>query len=168
MTSPTSLDAAGSRERDPLRIRLDNGFQSGPLDGAWWPRSRDLEVELADLVDQFPHPAGGIERLLFSRPDWDAVPGVASVRRIQAEDGPVEVGSFPSDDTHVLVVVMRSGARLRLLVVPSDTEPALAARIMEQAADERNEQSPAELLGLSRPDQSEIGTSAWDDGGSSF
>jgi Family of unknown function (DUF5994) len=161
--SPPADRSTTPAAREPLRIRLDNGFTSGPLDGAWWPQSRDLQTEAADLVDHFPDLLGGIDRLLFSRPDWDAVRGAPSLRQIHAAVGPVKVGSFPSDDTHVMIVKMRSGQRLRLLVVPSDTDPDLAAVVMERAADDRNTQSPSVLLGLSGPDQSEVAFAVWDD-----
>jgi hypothetical protein len=150
-------------ERVALRLRLDTSLHSGPVDGAWWPQSRDLQVEAADLVDHFPDLIGRIARLLFSRPDWDAVSGAPSMRRIQAARGMVKVGSFPSDDTHVMIVKMSSGQRLRLLVIPSDTEPGRAARVMQRAADDRNTESPSTLLGLSGPDQSHIGDAGWDD-----
>lgn len=154
--------------RVDLRIRLDNSFSSGPIDGAWWPQSRDLQAEAADLVDHFPHRVGRISRLLFSRPDWDSVAGAPSVREIRAARGIVKVGSFPSDDTHLVVLSMATGDRLRLLVVPHDTDPVRAERIMEQAADDRNTHRPAQLLDLDGPDQSQIGQQIWDnDGGAS-
>lgn len=135
--------------RVPLRISLDNSAPSGPLDGAWWPQSRDLQTEGADLVDHLPVAVGRIERLLFSRPDWDTGTGTPSMRRIQAGRGGVKVGSFPSDDTHVMIAKMSSGQRLRLLVVPSDTASDRAATVMAQAADDGNTQSPRALLSLS-------------------
>lgn len=163
-TSPTMSDSSPTlAERAPLRLRLDNSFQSGQLDGAWWPQSRDLQREAADLVDHFPALIGRIARLLFSRPDWDTVPGDPSIRRVQATRGTVKMGSFPSDDTHVVVLKMSSGERLRLLVVPADTEPNLASLAMQQAADDRNTQGASTLLGLPGPDQSEIGHAAWND-----
>jgi hypothetical protein len=167
-TTPTgSTSSPTTTGRVPLRIRLDNSFQAGPLDGAWWPQSRDLQEEAADLVDHFPHLLGRIDRLLVSRPDWDAVRGTPSARRIQAARGAVKVGSFPSDDTHLMIVKLSSGQRLRLLVVPSDTEPGLASSVMERAADDRNTRSPSALLGLSGPDQGDIAHTAWDDDGGS-
>lgn len=151
--------------RVDLRIRLDNSFSSGPVDGAWWPQSRDLQVEAADLIDHFPHRVGRISRLLFSRPDWDSVAGAPSVHKIRAARGMVKVGSFPSDNTHLVVLSMATGDRLRLLVVPHDTAPERAERIMAQAADDRNTDSPVRLLGLDGPDQSQIGQQVWDDDG---
>ncbi len=57
--------------RAPLRLQLRDASASGQIDGAWWPQSRDLQIEAADLIDNFPAPAGRISRLLCSRPDWD-------------------------------------------------------------------------------------------------
>ncbi|MFJ9315749.1 DUF5994 family protein [Pimelobacter simplex] len=139
-----------SASRVPLRIRLDNGFPSGPLDGAWWPQSRDLQVECADLVDHLPGLVGLPSRLLFSRPDWDAVAEGASERTITASRGAVAVGSFPTDDTHLLVVVTSSGERLHLLVIPSTTETDVAEDLMRRAADERNARSATALLETAR------------------
>lgn len=166
MTTSPTVELA-SDVRTELRIRTDNSFTSGPLDGAWWPRSRNLQDEAADLVDHFPYRVGRISRLLFSRPDWDSVAGETSVHKIHAARGTVKVGSFPSDDTHLVVLSMATGDRLRLLVVPHDTAPDLAAKIMDQAADDRNTHRPAQLLGLDGHDQSHIGEQIWDnDGGS--
>jgi hypothetical protein len=82
-------------------------------------------------VDNLPATAGRINRLLFSRPDWDdALVGGRGARRVRTGRGPVKVGSFPSDDTQLMVLTMATGQRLRLAVVPSDTDPAEAqARI---------------------------------------
>ena len=162
-TSPT--DELATAVRVGLRIRLDNSFSSGPLDGAWWPQSRDLQEEAADLIDNFPHRVGRISRRLYSRPDWDSDAGASSAHKIRAARGFVKVGSFPSDDTHLVVLSMASGYRLRLLVVPHDTDAERAEEIMEQAADDRNTQRPAQLLGLDGPDQSHIGQQIWDNDG---
>ena len=71
-TSPgasTASDAVPARV--PLRLELRPLGVPGHVDGGWWPQSRDLQVEAADLVDHFPVEVGRINRLLFSRPDWD-------------------------------------------------------------------------------------------------
>jgi hypothetical protein len=161
-------DTDGPREpedrpapRVALQVHLDSGYQSGPVDGAWWPQSRDLATEMVDLVDHLSTLLGGIDKVLFSRPDWDAWAGLANTHLLECRTGPVRLSSFPSDDTHLVVVTMRSGQRYRLLVIPSTTAPSEAAEVMEQAADERNTRGPAELLGLLGHDQSHIGFDSW-------
>ena len=156
-----SVPPPAASERVDLRVRLDNGYQSGPVDGAWWPQSRDLQAEAVDLVENFPHPLARIKKLLFSRPDWEAVAHTPAARHLRTRRGSVELGSFPSDDTHLMIVTMRSGQRHRLLVIPCETPPDVAARIMEDAADERNTLGPAALLELVGPDQSHIGFDSW-------
>ena len=121
-TSPTTTAA-----REPLRLRLRDPAARDAADGAWWPQSRDLQTEAADLVDHFPQAAGRINRLLFSRPDWDnSTLGGHGVRSIRAARGPVKVGSFPHDDTQLMIAIMASGQRLKLLVIPSATGHAEA------------------------------------------
>jgi hypothetical protein len=36
--------------------------------------TRDIDTELADLMDHFPVGAGQGDRVLYSRPDWDTWP----------------------------------------------------------------------------------------------
>lgn len=122
-------------QREPLRLNLaGEGSDDGPLAGAWWPQSRDLQAEAADLVDHFPEDVGRVNRLLYSRPDWDVtVEGGPGVHKIRAQRGPVKVGSFPSDDTHLMVLTMASGRRLKLVVIPSDATPADGAQRLRDA-----------------------------------
>jgi len=129
-TSPTPITA-----RKSLRLRLSDPTASGVADGVWWPQSRDLQTEAADLVDHFPPAAGRISRLLFSRPDWDnsAVDG-HGVRKIRAARGLVKVGSFPHDDTKVMIAIMANGKRLKLLVIPSATSSTEGERRLRLAA----------------------------------
>ena len=130
--SPEPLSVA-TAPRAPLRIRLRDSATSGHIDGVWWPQSRDLQVEGADLVDHFPRLAGHISRLLFSRPDWDN-PVVAGrgVRHIDAQRGRVKVGSFPRDDTHTVVLVLSTAQRLHLHVIPSAADVAEADRELQR------------------------------------
>ena len=130
-TSPTP-----TATRKPLRLRLSDTTTPGVADGVWWPQSRDLQTEAADLVDHFPTAAGRISRLLFSRPDWDnsAVDG-HGVRKVRAARGPVKVGSFPHDDTKLMIVIMANGQRLKLLVIPSTTDRTEGERRLRLASE---------------------------------
>ena len=135
-TSPTTSPLLGPATRAPIRLLLRDGASADHLDGAWWPQSRDLQTEAADLVDHFPPLTGYINRLLFSRPDWDnPVVDGRGIRRIRARRGPVKVGSFPSDDTHLMVLTLSTGQRLRIRVIPPDTDSSEAQRQMHAVAD---------------------------------
>ncbi len=102
-------------DREPLRLNLKHPRQADSyLSGVWWPQSRDLDVELADLVENFPE-AGFVSRVLFSRPDWATSP-----QWVPARGGRLKVGSFPHHDTHVVVLSMTDHATRCLLVVPPD------------------------------------------------
>jgi uncharacterized protein DUF5994 len=144
MTTSPNLPSSPPVTREPLRLRLGGDTALATPDGAWWPRSRDLQTEAADLVDHFPKSAGHINRLLFSRPDWD-LPDTGrdgGIRNVMAARGRVKVGSFPSDDTHLMILTMASGQRLKLLVIPSDASPAEGERLLTGAGDPRDDESP--------------------------
>jgi hypothetical protein len=125
-TSPTPADTPAIRV--PLRLQLLDSPSAGHIGGVWWPQSRDLQVEAADLVDHFPDQVGHIDRLLFSRPDWDDPGAGGRGRRIRAGRGPVKVGSFPSDDTQLMILLLASGRRVSLKVIASATDPVEADR----------------------------------------
>ncbi len=122
---------------------------------------------MCDLIDNFPRMLGRPARLLFSRPDWDVVVGRPSARKILASRGTVKVGSFPGDDTHLMVVVMESGERIHLLVIPSTCESDTADLLMGQATDERNTLSAASLLASAKRITGDVAlqTSAWESEG---
>src|SRR3954463_11396208 len=136
MTTSLSTSPTPTAARKTLRLRLSDTTTPGVADGAWWPQSRDLQTEAADLIDHFPTAAGRISRLLFSRPDWDnsAVDG-HGVRKIRAARGPVKVGSFPHDDTKLMIAIMAHGQRLKLLVIPSSAGHAEGEQRLRLTAD---------------------------------
>ena len=147
--------------RRPLRLQLSGAPGQTVLDGAWWPQSRDIDIELADLVDRFPAVSGRVARALYSRPDWDTQPHSVRVTR-----GRLKSGSFPRDNTHMIVLSMSTGNQLRLLVVPPDHPRGQQA--MAIAADPSNRRSATEVLVMCALDEEQGGgQDHWtDDGGS--
>ncbi|HSE69648.1 MAG TPA: DUF5994 family protein [Nocardioidaceae bacterium] len=127
--------------RVPLRLRLSPAAGRGALDGAWWPQSRDLETELADLVDHYPVTAGRVVRAVYSRPDWSSTP-----RRVAVKTGAVKTGSYPQDDSHRIMLGMSGREIVQLLVVPPDTAPERASAVMRVAATPTNRRSATEIL----------------------
>jgi hypothetical protein len=127
--------------RRPLRLRMCEKPGSHPIDGGWWPQSRDLTVELGDLVDNFPDEHGRVVRVLFSAPDWDDAP-----KRVPTRRGYVKVGFDPNDDTHVLMLTTSDRQELCLLVVPPDMSRAQGEEALLAAVTPGYATSPAALL----------------------
>lgn len=139
MTAPQmSSNPEGIR---PLRLRLGAGPGQDRLDGAWWPYSRDLESEMSELVQKFPASHAPVSRALYSRPDWDTAP-----RKVTAGHRVIKVGSFPRDDTHVLIVQLSDRRRLTLLVVPPEFTPGQGEEALLAGSTGGNRHTAAELL----------------------
>ena len=121
MTTPTRTlppAPASAAERVPLRLRLNQTMGDGALDGSWWPQSRDLSLELADLVDNLPVELGEIHRVVFSRPDWDTAP-----HRVRVARGLLKVGSHPHEDNHQVWLRTSTRRMMRLAVTAPESSP---------------------------------------------
>ncbi|MFJ2931544.1 DUF5994 family protein [Streptomyces sp. NPDC087219] len=102
---------------------------SGVLDGAWWPRSRDLTAEIPALVEALEGPYGRITRVTVNPTRWPVVP-----HKVAVTGHTVHVGWFTEQDPDKMILLSYSVGRCDLLVIPPDTEPAAAARLMTAAA----------------------------------
>lgn len=159
-TSPVADDLGSSTLRHPLRLQLFEPPVGAALDGGWWPQSRDIDIELAELVDRFPAAIGRVDRALYSRPDWDTQP-----RKIRVARGTLKTGSFPRDDTHLMILSMSTHTQLNLLVVPPDHP--MGQQAMAIAADPWNRLPAAAILasGSGKGDAAEDDGIWTDDGG---
>ena len=100
------------------------------LDGAWWPRSRDLTQELAPLTDVLGPMWGRITRIAVNPRYWPIIP-----RRIFVNGHVVKVGWFTSElDPHTILLLSGTSVLWNLLVVPPETDDATAARLMSAAS----------------------------------
>ncbi len=123
MTTPTHPSpSAPDVDRVPLRLDMNQTMGDGAVDGSWWPQSRDLSLELADLVDHLPVALGEIHRVVFSRPDWDTAPHQVRVAR-----GPLKVGSYPRHDNHQVWLRTSTGNTMRLSVTAPEGSPRSGA-----------------------------------------
>ncbi|GAA1270045.1 hypothetical protein GCM10009665_68030 [Kitasatospora nipponensis] len=110
------------------------------FDGAWWPRTRDLESELPDLVTALEAHVGPIVRVGLDTSTWDLVP-----RSVQVGGLEVRIARFSaSDNTMSLSRGMQD--QFVLLVIPPNTPATLAATAMARAATSGNRGSAADLL----------------------
>ena len=139
--TPETSSSRCSSHGSALRLHLNAHLGRDALDGGWWPRSRDLATELADLVDNLPPDLGRTSHVLVSPGDWDE-----RLRSVPVADGQVEVGSLPPADTHLIDLTTSGRARLRLLVVPSDFTDDQGQEALLAAATARNSHPATELL----------------------
>jgi Family of unknown function (DUF5994) len=135
--------AAGIRAVEAIELRLrleETQGRRGVLDGAWWPRSRDVLAELPQVITALTQRFGTIPRIGLNAPEWDAAP-----RRITTDGRLTKLGWFNRRD-HLMFVSGGSGDYHILLVVPPDTDRAVAANAMTAASRTGNSQQPDQLL----------------------
>lgn len=129
-----AIDRTTTNERvpsPPVRLSLTPASPvPGALDGAWWPRSRDLHRELPALTDVLDAHWGRITRVSVNPARWPVVP-----RKVPATGHTVKVGWFTDEqDPHKLILLSYTAGRWDLLVIPPETSAAAAARLMASAA----------------------------------
>ncbi|MFD9369261.1 DUF5994 family protein [Streptomyces sp. NPDC060020] len=129
----TTLDRIAPRDLAaelPARLSLTpKTTLAGQLDGAWWPRSRDLEAELPPLAAALEEPWGRVTRVTVNPSRWPVVP-----RTVAVAGRVLHVGWFTEQDADKLILLSYTVGRWDLLVIPPETEPAAAARLMAAAA----------------------------------
>lgn len=158
---PTRLPEKSQSLRPPLRLALSPTPGAGPIDGGWWPHSRELQTELADLVDHFPAVAGRVYRALYSRPDWSTQPRAISTGR-----GRMKVGSFPRDDTQLIVLSLSTRSLLRLAVIPPDHPDGTEALARSSAA--TNTSTAAQILSTPTLGEESDASDHWHDAGGNW
>jgi hypothetical protein len=143
MCSALATDAVSSQDglstTPEARIILRTaGCEQGPYDGAWWPRSRRLLVELPGLVAALAATSSPVAQVLFSLVFWDA-----TGRELTSGGCTVQLRGFRTVDPRLLRVTGRHGAGgLDVLVLPPETDPAVAARAMASAVGARGRLLP--------------------------
>ncbi|MDQ0933743.1 DUF5994 family protein [Streptomyces turgidiscabies] len=112
-----------------LALKSD-GASRGLLDGAWWPRSRDLPSELPALTDVLDPLWGRITRIAVNPMYWPVIP-----RKVSVSGHIVKVGWFtPEIDPHKLLLLSYGTGRWDLLIIPPETGAESAARLMAAAS----------------------------------
>ncbi|PIB04108.1 DUF5994 family protein [Streptomyces dengpaensis] len=114
----------------------------GLLDGAWWPRSRDLTHELSALADVLDPLWGRITRIAVNPRYWPAVP-----RRLPVNGHVVRIGWFTRElDPHKILLLSHTAGLWDLLVIPPETSAPAAARLMAAASESAGPLTTASAL----------------------
>jgi hypothetical protein len=102
----------------------------GELDGAWWPRSRDLTGELSALADVLDPLWGRITRIAVNQRCWPIIP-----LELFVNGHAVKVDWFTSEqDPHRILLLSYTAGRWDLLVIPPEAGAPSAARLMAAAS----------------------------------
>lgn len=129
MLSGPSLTHTPTRtERARIRLKPANCQQS--VSGGWWPRSDDLGEELPALLAELWERFGGVHRIDYNVLTWSAVPG-----QLQVDGRSVRLdGGLAQHPQGISLVSARRQETMTLLVVPVDTDPAVAEAALTVAA----------------------------------
>ncbi|MFD0367334.1 DUF5994 family protein [Streptomyces sp. NPDC127114] len=122
-------------------LRLETtGSRQSLLDGAWWPRSRDVEREIPPLITALTEHLGPITRVGLDASAWNGIP-----TRLTVDDRVVHLDSFPVGDDTVLIT-RGDNDHFSLMVVPPSTTPDAARTAMARAVHADNVTQAAEIL----------------------
>ncbi|WP_405921626.1 DUF5994 family protein [Streptomyces sp. NBC_00122] len=122
-----------------LRLETTQSRQ-GLLDGAWWPRSRDVTIELPALITALTSHLGPITRVGLDTSAWQDVP-----TRLVIDGQVVHLDADPVGDDTVLVTRGHND-HFALLVVPPDTTADAAREAMARAVRADNITQATQIL----------------------
>jgi hypothetical protein len=112
------------------------------VDGAWWPRSSDLVVELPRLLRSLWGEKATDVRVAYHLGTWNAVP-----RKVIVGNRLIRLGGFVHQDP---LVISLSGAvrdrRVDLLVIDPTTPPDVAAQVLRISASPDCTLAPAQIV----------------------
>ncbi|GLY49889.1 DUF5994 family protein [Lentzea sp. NBRC 102530] len=157
----STTPSAGEQPRYPLRLRLSpKALATGCVDGAWWPRSRDLAAELPALLAVLAVRLGEIPRVSYNLTEWDTAP-----RQIAAAGVRVRLSGFWSRPAHTVDLVAGDRRRITLLVLPPGADPSAAHRTMMRAARRGNADTVEDVLREPVPATETSTVDRWNDEG---
>ncbi len=129
-----------------VSLRDDAGSGTSAFDGAWFPRSRDLAVELPELIAELDRRGVRVERFTYPLEVWQPVP-----RKVVVSGRLIRTGGFRSMDPQVVCLTWADGSRRAdLLVVPPETDVLTGARALRLAVRQGLPRSPQMVLAAAR------------------
>ncbi|KOG50252.1 DUF5994 family protein [Streptomyces decoyicus] len=122
-------------------VRLETTrSREGVLDGAWWPRSRDIGAELPGLITALTEHLGPVARVGLDASAWEELP-----TRLVIEDRIVHIDSFPVGDDTILIT-RGDQDHFSLLVVPPTATAEAAHAAMNRAVQADNVAQAGQIL----------------------
>jgi hypothetical protein len=143
----TALDA-GFRGGIDVRVSLRAGAGDGnsAFDGAWFPRTRDLAIEVPELIAELDRRGVRVERFTYALDAWSPV-----ARKVVVGGRIVRTGGFRSMDPGVVCLTLDGGTRRAdLLVVPPETDVLTGVRALRLCTRRGLPRSPQMVLAAAR------------------
>jgi hypothetical protein len=129
-----------------VSLRADAGDGASAFDGAWFPRSRDLGVELPELIAELERRGIRVERFTYALDAWAPAP-----RKLVVAGRTVRTGGFRSMNAQVVCLTWDGGTRRAdLLVVPPETDVLTGARALRLCTRRGLPGSPQMVLAAAR------------------
>jgi hypothetical protein len=129
-----------------VSLRDNAGDGASAFDGAWFPRGRDLALELPELIAELDRRGVRVERFTYPLEAWAPVP-----RKIVVQGRTVRTGGFRSMNPGVVCLTWVGGARRAdLLVVPPETDVLTGARALRLCTRRGLPSSPQMVLAAAR------------------
>ena len=147
-TITLTVPDAGFRGGIDVRVSLreNAGDGASAFDGAWFPRGRDLAVELPELIAELDRRGVRLERFTYSLEAWQP-----AERKLVLADRVVRTGGFRSMDAGVVCLTWAGGSRRAdLLVVPPETDVLTGARALRLCTRRGLPGSPQMVLAAAR------------------
>jgi hypothetical protein len=137
--------ATGGGEKARVLFRHSSA-NDGLLDAGWWPRSRELARELPALLEVVWKSGLDVVHVSYALGFWEPIP-----RRLEVGGRVVQLSGFHTQLPSLLSLTGRSGrGRLDVLVVPPETEPAVADRALAIVGAEPSPDHPSQVLERAR------------------
>ena len=129
-----------------VSLRADAGAAASAFDGGWFPRSRDLGVEVPELIAELARRGVRVERFTYALEAWTPPP-----RKLAVQGRVVRTGGFRSMDPQVVCLTWAGGSRRAdLLVVPPETDVLTGMRALRLATRRGLPRSPQLVLAAAR------------------
>ncbi|YCU37943.1 DUF5994 family protein [Mycobacteroides abscessus] len=128
--------------RSAVRLRLKpKASPSGYVDGAWWPYSKDLMIELPSLLRVLTVRLGTIDRVVYRVSEW-----TSSSRRMLFRDRLAHLNWSLIQPPNTISIQGAHGIHLNLLVIAPDAQASGAHSAMMAAAAPGSCATVAQLL----------------------
>ncbi|MDO3634479.1 DUF5994 family protein [Mycolicibacterium arseniciresistens] len=142
MAVQEDIRAASGAEAERPRLRLkDSALATGYVDGAWWPHSGDLTVEIPELLEGLSAHVHPIARVTYGLAEWAPVPA-----KLITAGGVVRMDGYGRQPSNTIGVSDGRGHEVILLVVPAKTDPDRAHAIVMAASGAGDASSTQHLL----------------------